>query len=173
MDTKSADKASDGSSKQSAYDGSQPWQQQQSYPPNNNPNYNSYNNQNQNQYIDPNTYQALLYDLDESTLREMTLTHQIHNLSSHITTLTSESELLVSRVDVLTERLADSEANFHYVHNRNIELDANCTELQSVITKLQSDIKDHEATSNQLTDEKSKDASIIQELRNELRKGDR
>lgn len=170
MDTKSADKASDGSSKQSAYDGSQPWQQQQSYPPNNNPNYNSYNNQNQNQYIDPNTYQALLYDLDESTLREMTLTHQIHNLSSHITTLTSESELLVSRVDVLTERLADSEANFHYVHNRNIELDANCTELQSVITKLQSDIKDHEATSNQLTDEKSKDASIIQELRNELRK---
>jgi len=172
MDTKSSDKASDGSSKQSPYDGAQTWQPQpgQSYPPNNNPNYNSYNNQNHNQYIDPNTYQALLYDLDESTLREMTLTHQIHNLSSHITTLTSESELLVSRVDVLTERLADSEANFHYVHNRNIELDANCTELQSVITKLQSDIKDHEATSNQLTDEKSKDASIIQELRNELRK---
>jgi len=169
MDTKSSDKASDGSSKQSAYDGSQPWHpQSQSYPPNN-PNYNSYNNQN-NQYIDPNTYQALLYDLDESTLREMTLTHQIHNLSSHITTLTSESDLLVSRVDVLTERLADSDANFHYVHNRNIELDANCTELQSIITKLEHEIKDHEATSTQLTDEKSKDASIIQELRNELRK---
>lgn len=159
-----ASSTSHQSSTTSTWNSQQPPPQQQYYA-------NTYNsNPNNQQYIDPNTYQALLYDLDESTLREMTLTHQIQNLTSHLNLLTTESELLVSRADVITERLADSEANFHYVHNRNLELDANCTELQTAIDSLRSDIAEHESTSSKLNEEKSKDEGIIQELRTELRK---
>ena len=149
---------------QPGYDSSPPWgyQQQQNYDPNHNPSYN---------YFDPNAqYQNLLMELDESTLREMTLTHQLQNLTSLVTTLTSESESLVLRIDVMTERLADSESNFHYVHNRNLELDANCTSLAKLVTELRDEISAYESRATQLQDEKDEDEKAIQELRAELRK---
>ena len=87
--------------------------------------------QNNNYYPDPNQqYQNILLELDEATLREMTLTHELHNL-------TVQMESVLIRTDVLTERLADNEANFNFVHNRNLELESNCTSLSKLVDGLQ------------------------------------
>lgn len=136
-----------------------PWmynQQQQPPPP-----PNTYGNQ--NNYIDPDMYQRLLYDLDESTLREMTLTHELQNL-------TVQMESLLIRTDVLTERLADNEANFNFVHNRNIELDANCTALTARVSDLQSQIDTYEAEKAKYTEVEKEKEKTMKELREELRK---
>jgi hypothetical protein len=133
-----------------------PGQQQQPYNPNN-------NYANQNNYIDPDMYQRLLYDLDESTLREMTLTHELHNL-------TVQMESLLIRTDVLTERLADNEANFNFVHNRNIELDANCTALATLVSELQSQMETYEAEMARHTEVDKEKDKTMKELREELRK---
>lgn len=160
-----------------------PYQQQQSQrPPNQHynpyqqppPNANPYNTpppySNQNNYIDPSSYQNLLYELDESTLREMTLTHQLHNMSSYISSLTTESEKLMAKADVLTERLADSESNFNYVHNRNLELDANCTLLTSMVEELKKEIEKYQSSQKSMEDEKSDNEKVVNELRAELRR---
>ena len=136
---------------------------QQQPPPPPNP-YNPRNNYaNQNNYIDPDMYQRLLYDLDESTLREMTLTHEIQNL-------TAQMESLLIRTDVLTERLADNEANFNFVHNRNIELDANCTALTNRVSELQSQMETYEAEMAKFSEVDSEKEKTIKELREELRR---
>ena len=85
---------------------------------------------------DPNSYQSLLLELDESTIREMTLSHHVQNLSSLVSSLTSETEYLSGRIEALSERLADSESNYHTSRNRNLELEANCTALSSTIVGL-------------------------------------
>jgi uncharacterized phage infection (PIP) family protein YhgE len=148
--------------------------QQQQHP---NPNYNPYTAANNYPpynpppaYIDPATYQNLLYELDESTLREMTLTHQLHNLSSYVDSLNSESENLVLRVDVLTERLADTNANFNYVHNRNLELQQNCTQLAETVETLKEEIAGYDGKISSMEDEKSESEKILVELRGELRR---
>ena len=146
-------------------------QQQQPPPPPNFPNqqqqrpYNPSNNYatNQNNYIDPDMYQKLLYDLDESTLREMTLTHELHNV-------TVQLESLLIRTDVLTERLADNEANFNFVHNRNIELDANCTALTELVAELQSQIETYAAEKAGFAEANEEKDKTMKELREELRK---
>jgi hypothetical protein len=132
-------------------------QQQRPYNPSNN--YAT----NQNNYIDPDMYQKLLYDLDESTLREMTLTHELHNV-------TVQMESLLIRTDVLTERLADNEANFNFVHNRNIELDANCTALTKLVTELQSQIETYAAEKAGYAEANEEKDKTMKELREELRK---
>lgn len=147
-------------------------QQKQQQPPQG---YNSYSNYPpynppQSSYIDPAAYQNLLYELDESTLREMTLTHQLHNISAYVDTLTSESENLVMRIDVLTERLADSNANFNFVHNRNLELEKNCTALAATVESLQDDIASQEAKMTAMEDVKAENEKIMAELRGELRR---
>lgn len=108
-------------------------------------------------------YQKLLYDLDESTLREMTLTHELHNV-------TVQMESLLIRTDVLTERLADNEANFNFVHNRNIELDANCTALTELVTELQSQIETYAAEKAGYAEANDEKDKTMKELREELRK---
>ena len=138
-------------------------QQQQQQPPPPNPYSTNNNYGNQNNYIDPDMYQRLLYDLDESTLREMTLTHELQNL-------TVQMESLLIRTDVLTERLADNEANFNYVHNRNIELDANCTALTARVSDLQSQIDTYEAEKARYTEGEKEKEKTMKELREELRK---
>ncbi|KAL9189396.1 hypothetical protein ACHAXT_009071 [Thalassiosira profunda] len=150
---------------------STPWRGQQQQPGGNYyPNNNQYGYDN-NGYADPNAaYQNLLLELDESTLREMTMTHQIHNLTAHISTLTSESDTLVAKIDVLTERLADSESNWNFVHNRNLELDANCTALTKLVAELQEQVNSYEGRVGELQGAKGEDESNIQELRAELRK---
>ncbi|KAL7521507.1 hypothetical protein ACHAWX_006186 [Stephanocyclus meneghinianus] len=148
--------------------------QQQQHP---NTNYNPYTAANNYPpynpppaYIEPATYQNLLYELDESTLREMTLTHQLHNLSSYVDSLTSESENLVLRIDVLTERLADTNANFNYVHNRNLELQQNCTQLAEMVETLEEEIAGYEEKISSMEDDKSESEKILVELRGELRR---
>jgi len=140
-------------------------QQQQQHP---NSNYNVYNQQ----QMDENAayYQNLLYELDESTLREMTLTHHVHNLTSLLGTVQSESDVLLARIDVMTERLADSDANFNYVHNRNLELDANCTSLSQLVRQLQKDIESHESSLKDMESDKDEGDKLVNELRAELRK---
>jgi hypothetical protein len=118
---------------------------------------------NQNNYIDPELYRRLLYDLDESTLREMTLTHELHNV-------TVQLESLLIRTDILTERLADNEANFNYVHNRNIELDANCTALTKLVSELQRQMETYEAEKARYTEADQEKDKTMKELREELRK---
>jgi len=86
--------------------------------------------------IDRDTYQSLLYELDESTIREMTLTHQLQNISSYVSSLTCETQYLTDKVDTLSERLADVNANYHASHSRNVELLANCTELSNMVDRL-------------------------------------
>ncbi|KAL3785968.1 hypothetical protein HJC23_005677 [Cyclotella cryptica] len=142
-----------------------------------NPNYNPYTSTNNYPpynpppaYVDPATYQNLLYELDESTLREMTLTHQLHNLSSYVDSLTSESENLVLRIDVLTERLADTNADFNYVHNRNLELQQNCTQLAETVETLKEEIAGYEGKISSMEDEKSESEKILLDLRGELRR---
>ena len=108
-------------------------------------------------------YQKLLYDLDESTLREMTLTHELHNV-------TVQLESLLIRTDVLTERLADNEANFNFVHNRNIELDANCTALTELVSELQSQIETYAAEKAGYAEANEEKEKTMKELREELRK---
>ena len=132
-------------------------QQQRPYNPNNN--YAT----NQNNYIDPDMYQKLLYDLDESTLREMTLTHELHNV-------TVQLESLLIRTDVLTERLADNEANFNFVHKRNIELDANCTALTELVAELQSQIETYAVEKAGYAEANEEKEKTMKELREELRK---
>ena len=131
-------------------------------------NYPAYNHQ--QSYIDPAAYQNLLYELDESTLREMTLTHQLHNMSMYVDSLTSESENLVMRIDVLTERLADANANFNFVHNRNLELEKNCTQLTATVDNLKEEIAGYESKFLNMEDEKSDNEKILAELRGELRR---
>ncbi|KAL3766429.1 hypothetical protein ACHAWU_007464 [Discostella pseudostelligera] len=110
--------------------------QPQSLPMNNNY-YNTPNNiNNNNMIIDRDTYQSLLYELDESTIREMTLTHQLQNISSYVSSLTCETQYLTDKVDTLSERLADVNANYHASHSRNVELLANCTELSNMVDRL-------------------------------------
>lgn len=101
--------------------------------------------------------------MDESTLREMTLTHELHNL-------TVQMESLLIRTDVLTERLADNEANFNFVHNRNIELDANCTALATLVSELQSQMEAYEAEKARYTEVDKEKEKTMKELREELRK---
>ena len=91
--------------------------------------------------IDRETYQSLLYELDESTIREMTLTHQLQNISSHVSSLTCETQYLTDKVDTLSERLADVNANYHASHSRNVELLANCTELSNMVERLQCELE--------------------------------
>jgi uncharacterized protein YlxW (UPF0749 family) len=136
--------------------------------------YNAYNNYPPynipQSYIDPAAYQNLLYELDESTLREMTLTHQLHNISAYVDTLTSESENLIMRIDVLTERLADTTANFNFVHNRNLELEKNCTQLTDTVGRLQEEVAGYEAKIAGVNEEKAESEKILAELRGELRR---
>ena len=138
-------------------------------------NYNSYNSNYPpynppSSYIDPAAYQNLLYELDESTLREMTLTHQLHNVSAYVDTLTSESENLIMRIDVLTERLADTNANFNFVHNRNLELEKNCTQLTATVESLSEEIIGYESKIAGMDQDKVESEKILGELRSELRK---
>jgi hypothetical protein len=146
-------------------------QQQQQQPPQTYNSYNNYPPYNLPQsYIDPAAYQNLLYELDESTLREMTLTHQLHNISAYVDTLTCESENLIMRIDVLTERLADTTANFNFVHNRNLELEKNCTQLTATVGSLQEEIAGYEAKMVGINEEKTESEKILAELRGELRR---
>lgn len=138
-------------------------------------NYNSYNSNYPpynppSSYIDPSAYQNLLYELDESTLREMTLTHQLHNISAYVDTLTSESENLIMRIDVLTERLADTNANFNFVHNRNLELEKNCTQLTAIVDSLSEEITGYESKITGMDEDKVESEKMLGELRSELRK---
>lgn len=145
--------------------------QKQQQPPQNYNSYNNYPPYNPAQsYIDPAAYQNLLYELDESTLREMTLTHQLHNISAYVDTLTSESENLIMRIDVLTERLADTNANFNFVTNRNLELQKNCTSLTATVESLQEEISGYEAKMATVDEEKAESEKILAELRGELRR---
>eukprot|EP00956_Cyclotella_meneghiniana_P040248 scaffold190663_cov92-Cyclotella_meneghiniana.AAC.1 len=138
-------------------------------------NYNSYNSNYPpynppSSYIDPAAYQNLLYELDESTLREMTLTHQLHNVSAYVDTLTSESENLIMRIDVLTERLADTNANFNFVHNRNLELEKNCTQLTATVESLSEEIIGYKSKIAGMDQDMVESEKILGELRSELRK---
>ena len=164
--TSSNQRPNGGSMKQSP-----PQQNQQQAPQNFNSYSNNYPPYNPPQsYIDPAAYQNLLYELDESTLREMTLTHQLHNMSIYVDSLTSESENLVMRIDVLTERLADANANFNFVHNRNLELEKNCTQLTATVGSLKEEIAGYEAKIVGIEDEKNDNVKILAELRGELRR---
>jgi hypothetical protein len=62
-----------------------------------------YDNQYTNNNTDnPNSYQSLLLELDESTICEMALAHQVQNLSSPISSLTGKAEYLSGRIPLLT-----------------------------------------------------------------------
>mmetsp|Transcript_1125 Transcript_1125/g.2533 ORF Transcript_1125/g.2533 Transcript_1125/m.2533 type:complete len:1313 (-) Transcript_1125:57-3995(-) len=127
-------------------------------------------NTNTNYPIDPQTYQSLLQELDESTLREMTLSHQIQNLTSLVTSLTSESDTLLVRIDVLTERLADSESNTHFLHNRNLELTENCTALATLAEELRSELEMHRSKLEESERDKEQTLEMMEDLREELRR---
>ena len=76
-----------------------------------NPMYgNQYTN---NDAADPYSYQSLLLELDDSIIRKMVVTHQVQNLSSLGSSLTGKAEYLSGRIGALSERLADSESNYH------------------------------------------------------------
>ena len=118
---------------------------------------------------DPNTYQNLLAELDESTLREMTLTHQLQNLTSLVSSMSAESDAMMNQVDALTEQLADSRSDFHFVHNRNLELDKNCSSLAGRIESLQEELAGREVSMSAVLESKAEDERAIAQLRVELR----
>lgn len=118
---------------------------------------------------DPNTYQNLLAELDESTLREMTLTHQIQNLTTLVSSMSAESDAMMNQVDALTEQLADSRSDFHFVHNRNLELDKNCSSLAGRIESLQEELAGREGSVSAVLESKAEDERAIAQLRVELR----
>ena len=118
---------------------------------------------------DPNTYQNLLAELDESTLREMTLTHQLQNLTSFVSSMSAETDALMNQVDSLTEQLADSRSDFHFVHNRNLELDKNCSSLAGRIESLQDELAGREGSVSAILESKAEDERAIAQLRIELR----
>jgi chromosome segregation ATPase len=74
------------------------------------------------------------------------------------------------RIDVLTERLADTTANFNFVHNRNLELEKNCTQLTATVGSLQEEIAGYEAKMVGINEEKTESEKILAELRGELRR---
>ena len=133
----------------------------------NNYNYNMYGDN--PTYADPNN-NDLAKALDESTLREMTLTHQLHNLTSLHASLTAECESLTLRIDVLTERLADTTSNLNFVHNRNLEYVANCTSLLSQVAALEKKVVDKEEEADHLRVQQKEDAAQLGEVRTELRR---
>ena len=119
---------------------------------------------------DPNSYQSLLLELDESTIREMTLSHQVQNLSSLVSSLTSETEYLSSRIEALSERLADSESNYHASRNRNLELEANCTALSRTIVDLEREAENLADSARRAEERDGERERSVSGLRAELRR---
>ncbi len=120
------------------------------------------NNINNNMIIDRETYQSLLYELDESTIREMTLAHQLQNISSIVSSLTCETQYLTDKVDTLSERLADVNANYHTAHSRNVELLANCTTLSDMVDRLRCEL---EANAKTVSEKEEMEREVRCELR--------
>ncbi|KAL3810659.1 hypothetical protein ACHAXA_001048 [Cyclostephanos tholiformis] len=99
----------------------------------------------------------------------MTLTHQVQNLSSIVSSLSVEASYLSDEIGALSERLADSEAKYHGLRNINIELESNCTALASTIIELRREADELGEARRRLEERDDEREGVLDGLRAELR----
>ena len=107
-------------------------------------------------------------ELEASAGREADLMHQIGNLTSTLSAAKDTANGRLHTIDVLTERIAETEARAAAEGNAAKELKANCTELADTALKLRKETTRWEEKCAALEEQSACDAKEVQELREEL-----
>lgn len=118
--------------------------------------------------IDP--YVALQSELEETAAREAELLYQVSNLTASLGAARDAATGRLHTIDVLTERISETEARAASESNAALELRANCTNLAKTVQQLQEEASAREERCALLEEQKACDVKLLNELRDEIRK---
>ena len=118
--------------------------------------------------VDP--FFALQSELEALTAREAELLYQVSNLTASRDTAQDAASGRLHTIDVLTERISETEARAASESNAALELRANCTKLAKTVQQLQEEASAREERCAILEEQKVCDDNLVKELRNEIRK---
>lgn len=113
---------------------------------------------------------ALQSELEALTAREAELLYQVSNLTASRDTAQDAASGRLHTIDVLTERISETEARAASESNAALELRANCTKLAKTVQQLQEEASAREERCAILEEQKACDDNLVKELRNEIRK---
>ena len=118
--------------------------------------------------VDP--YVALQSELEATAAREAELLHQLSNLTASLGAARDAATGRLHTIDVLTERISETEARAASESNVALELRANCTNLAKMVQQLQEESSAREERCVLLEEQKACDDKLLDELRDEIRK---
>ena len=118
--------------------------------------------------VDP--YVALQSELEAATAREAELLYQVSNLTASLGAARDAATGRLHTIDVLTERISETEARAASESNAALELRANCTNLAKTVQQLQEEASASEERCALLEEQKACDDKLLNELRDEIRK---
>ena len=118
--------------------------------------------------VDP--YVALQSELEAATAREAELLYQMSNLTASLGAARDAATGRLHTIDVLTERISETEARAASESNAALELRANCTSLAKTVKQLQEEAVAREERCALLEEQKACDDKLLNELRDEIRK---
>ena len=118
--------------------------------------------------VDP--YVALQTELEAATAREAELLYQVSNLTASLGVARDAATGRLHTIDVLTERISETEARAASESNAALEVRVNCTNLAKTVQQLQEEASAREEQCALLEEQKACDEKLLNELRDEIRK---
>ena len=118
---------------------------------------------------DTENMERMRQELDESVSRETELLQEIQNLTAAVATFEQREDLHLRQLDVLTERVMDTEADLATARNLALEYQANCTEMGRSLELVQEDMDEWKELCANLSTIHDADEDQIAELQQTLR----
>jgi peptidoglycan hydrolase CwlO-like protein len=115
------------------------------------------------------SWPTLEEQLRDSLAREHDLFGQIQNLTASITALEQQDQRHIRQLDVLTERIVESEAQLAMERNNVLEYQANCTEFSRQLAVLHQELDDWQNRCAEFADLQAKSEARIKELKRNLK----
>lgn len=116
-----------------------------------------------------NGWNSMEQQFQDALAREQELYGQIQNLTASISAMEQQDQLHVRQMDVLTERIMDSENQVAKERNQALEYKSNCTELGREISALRKDLEDWQARCAEFADKQQLNENKIKELKRNLK----
>jgi regulator of replication initiation timing len=104
----------------------------------------------------------------DSIAREQELFEHVQNLTETINSMRQLDRLHTRQMDVLTERIMAAEAQIAMEHNRALEYQANCTELEREIIHLHEELSEWQQRCAAFADQNAKYEERVKDLKKNL-----
>lgn len=117
-------------------------------------------------------FQNMQREIEDRIARELDLWNEIHNLTASLATSEQREDLHMRQLDMLTERVMETEAAAASERNELMELRANCTEMGRAIAVLQDEVEEWKNRCTTLHEQRDQDKERFKEVQETLKARD-